>query len=80
MKIAGSRRLKHLQRIHRKLCFGRDFFLEPKYKELMKIMGLNMTAYWLSWFIIYLIIILIGCSIIAYFLSGEGHVTIKLCY
>ena len=60
--------------------FGRDFVLEQNDKEVMKIMGLNMTAYWLSWFIIGTIIILIHCIIITIILSGEDHVTIKLFY
>ena len=43
-------------------------------------MGLNMTANWLSWFIIYAITTLIDCIIITIIPSGEDHVTIKLCY
>ena len=46
----------------------------------MKIMGLNMTAFWLSWFITYAIVILIGCIITTIISSGEYVVTIKLCY
>lgn len=34
---------------------------ENKIKESMKIMGLNMTTFWLSWFITYAVVILIGC-------------------
>ena len=43
-------------------------------------MGLNMTAFWLSWFITYAIIILIGCIITTIISSGEDDVSIKLCY
>ena len=46
----------------------------------MKIMGLNMASFWLSWFIIYAIILLIECMITTIIFSGEDHVTIKLCY
>ena len=46
----------------------------------MKLMDLNMTVFWLSWFVIYVIIILFGCIIIIIIFSGEDHVTINLCY
>ena len=55
-------------------------FLKKKTLEFMKTVGLNMTAFWLSWFIIYAIIILISCIISTIISSGEDHVTIKLCY
>ena len=43
-------------------------------------MGLNMTAYWLSWFITYTIITLIEYIIITIIFPGEDHVKIKLYY
>ena len=46
-------------------------------------MDLNMTAFWLSWFITYAVIILITYAVIILITSissGEDHVTIKLCY
>ncbi|EDO32070.1 predicted protein, partial [Nematostella vectensis] len=59
---------------------------QEKHKELMRIMGMVDTAYWLSWFLTYAIVVLIAClimvtvSVIAGFFGESNYLVLLIVF